>query len=457
MASTTEPTTTTVVSYSYVMNRKDSTCIELLQTKDESTKNGTEKEAVIQFRILKGSLTANNKFYNDFGDKKPFEFFKCYPIDSKISSLVVASSPADKDAKDDDRSATNLEKDYVHPVVWGIIEVTKSRLDGVEVGSKYLAQLPIGESVSFSSAKVDPATNNSVIVDRPGVFPAYNIFKKWDGDNEDYEDLALACFPGIVTGFGLNFNLRNHDYYGADAVVLTSASSKVALALAVYLKHNNSEDYPGTTKKIIGYTSESNKEFCEKTGLYDEVLGYEDTLKNLESTTGEIGDNNNKGKKNKMKYIVVDVSGRGEVYKRNVKEPNLEIVKVFAVGNTSNTSDDKSTFSILSMFGMAKMILTMMGAPSFFTSWMNPVVEPYLIMTDMAELKSKWGNEKLDTMQKDYTRIFCKAAASNGWISIRTCDTEESIQKAFSDIVQGLIPPSETIILDTIKAVAHRK
>lgn len=147
----------------------------------------------------------------------------------------------------------------------GIAQVSESHLDNVEVGTKFRAMLPIGESVSFRSAWVDEEDNNNLIVDRPTTNPVYNVFVKLSQnevtDDERYEDLALACSPGIVTGFGLNYRLRNQNFYGADVVVVTSASSKVAFALALYLRQNNDLSAEGMTK-IFGYTSESNKEFC---------------------------------------------------------------------------------------------------------------------------------------------------------------------------------------------------
>mmetsp|Transcript_6149 Transcript_6149/g.9442 ORF Transcript_6149/g.9442 Transcript_6149/m.9442 type:complete len:106 (-) Transcript_6149:39-356(-) len=105
---------------------------------------------------------------------------------------------------------------------------------------------------------------------------------------------------------------------------------------------------------------------------------------------------------------------------------------------------------------MAKMFLTMMGASGILTKWINPVQELYLIFNDIVYLKKEWGIEKFQKTLEDYVNIFC-TAASGKLITIRTCENEKSIQAAFSEIVQGSVPPTETIILDVAKAVAHRK
>jgi len=448
MASSSKSTDEVSPVYSYVTKKDDRKSIELLKTTVAQTEDIKGKDSGgIKFEILKGSLTANNKFYVDFGDKQPFNFFKCYPIDSKRSSLV---SPSAVDSSNVD--------DYAHPCVWGIAQVSESHLENVEVGTKFRAMLPIGESVSFQSAWVDKEDDNKLIIDRPTTNPAYNVFVKLSQnevtDDERYEDLALACFPGILTGFGLNYNLRNQNFYGADVVVVTSASSKVALALALYLRHNNdNEESAKGVKRIIGYTSESNKEFCRRTGLYDEILGYDDALNTID-TSDEDG-----ATKKAVKYVIIDIAGRGNVYNRIIQEPNVEIVKLLAVGNASATPDNESTFASFSFGATIKMVFAMMNILPWFSSWLNPTQELYFIFNDISDLQSKWGLQKLQTTMKEYERIFCKAATIPGkeWFSVRKCDNENSIQAAFHDIVQGTVPPSEAIILDVAKAVAHRK
>jgi hypothetical protein len=178
--------------------------------------------------------------------------------------------------------------------------------------------------------------------------------------------------------------------------------------------------------------------------LYDEILLYEELLDKKE-------DNNNKHNK----YLMIDISGRGRTYIMNEANPHTEIVKVLVVGNASNTNDKDSTFASFSVYATIKLMLTMMGAPTWIRSWMQPVQELYLIMDDMELLKSQWGITKLQSTQKEYARMFCQAAKT--WIRIRTCHDEKSIQAAYTDILDGTVPPSEAIVVDVAHAVAHRK
>ena len=117
------------ISYSFV-SKKDcftNKKLELLQTKHENT-----TPPAVSFKVIKGSMTANNKFYWSFGEKPPFNFNKCYPVDGKTSTLV-------------DNTDTQIGNDYMSPVVWGIAEVTSTTIEGVEVGAQYLGLLPIGD------------------------------------------------------------------------------------------------------------------------------------------------------------------------------------------------------------------------------------------------------------------------------------------------------------------------
>jgi Protein of unknown function (DUF2855) len=337
--------------------------------------------------------------------------------------------------------------EYVHPVVWGIAQVTKSKVEGVPVGTKYLAMLPMGENVSFSTAHLDPKDTSKVMIHRPETVEAYNTFIKIDADDPlaSPQDggLALACFPGIITGFGLYFRMVHTNCYGAERIVITSASSKVALAMALFVK-NDKERFGD--RKIIGYTSESTKKFCESTGLYDEVLGYDEPLGCKDQEDGP-----------PKKFVMIEISGRGDVYELNEKKnkSKAKIVKLLAIGNSANVENQQSTFAYFSTYATIKLMLTFMGAPAWVRSWMNPTQELYLITDDKDELTKKWGADKFRETQKEYARLFCDSVKD--WIRIRECDTEQAIGKAFTDMLEGSIPPTETIVLDAAKALKYRR
>jgi hypothetical protein len=86
----------------------------------------------------------------------------------------------------------------------------------------------------------------------------------------------MCVAPGAGSGFFLHQLLLDQKFYGADGVVLTSASSKFSLATAHLLRQEDRQK--GTIKRVIGLTSAKNKAFVESTQLYDAVVTYDEEL-----------------------------------------------------------------------------------------------------------------------------------------------------------------------------------
>lgn len=401
--------------YSFATQKSSLKNLELIQSAI-ATDTEDVASAAVTFKIVSASLSANNKFYLDFGEKPPFNFFQTYPVSD--ASTVVSDGAA-------------CEGKYVRPPVWGLCEVTASKVADVRVGDVCRAMLPLGTEVTFAKAHVEPKLGN-VVVDRPKTHSAYNTFNPIPSDsvchpNAPTSGLALTCFPGIITGFGLHFALKHANYYACDTIVVTSASSKVALAFAVYM-----QDVAG--KKVVGYTSSDNRAFCQSTGLYAQVLSYQDELP---TSLGDV--------------VMVDISGRGDLYATNKDR----VKKLLSIGNASGTADKDSSIAAFTALAKCKMILTMTGGPKWVRNLMNPTQELFLIMDTMQVLIEEWGKEKYLENIELYTKRFCDEASK--WIRERKCETEDAIQSAFGDIVQGSVPPSEFVLIDVAKAVAHRK
>jgi hypothetical protein len=102
-----------------------------------------------------------------------------------------------------------------------------------------------------------------------------------------------------------------------------------------------------------------------------------------------------------MKYVIIDIAGRGNVCNRIIHEPNVKIVKLLAVGNASTTPSNDSTFPSFSFGAKIKMVFAIMNIFPWFSSWLNPTEELYLIFNDVSDLQSKWGLQKLQTTMKE--------------------------------------------------------
>lgn len=95
--------------------------------------------------------------------------------------------------------------------------------------------------------------------------------------------------PLFTTSYLLYHFFNDNQSFGAKQVILTSASSKTAMAMAAVLKDHQSE----MGIKIIGTTSSGNKSFVESTGFYDEVYSYNDVdqIKNISTSVADFSGN----------------------------------------------------------------------------------------------------------------------------------------------------------------------
>ena len=85
------------------------------------------------------------------------------------------------------------------------------------------------------------------------------------------QDLEMVFRPLFTTSFLLEDLLADAGWFGADAVVLTSASSKTAYGTAQLLS-SRSDPRPA----VVGLTSPANLSFVRSLGCYDRVLTYTD-------------------------------------------------------------------------------------------------------------------------------------------------------------------------------------
>jgi hypothetical protein len=76
--------------------------------------------------------------------------------------------------------------------------------------------------------------------------------------------------PLFGTGFLLDAWLAEQEQFGARQIVLSSASSKTALAAAFQLSQRPQRDF-----QLMALTSPRHRSFCERVGCYDRVVEYE--------------------------------------------------------------------------------------------------------------------------------------------------------------------------------------
>ena len=157
--------------------------------------------------------------------------------------------------------------------MWGHARVVEDNDSGLAVGERVYGYLPMATHLDVVPGKVSAGGFVDTAEHRQPMSPIYNQYSRLAADPENdpqREGERMIFGPLFKTGFLIEYFMRGEGWFGAEAVILTSASSKTAMGLASVAKQNS----PGV--KRIGLTSAGNVDFVKGTGLYDDVLSYDE-------------------------------------------------------------------------------------------------------------------------------------------------------------------------------------
>lgn len=160
--------------------------------------------------------------------------------------------------------------------VWGFADVAESNCEGINVGERFYGYFPFGSQLVLQPGKVNDYGFIDTAAHRQSLPVVYNHYVRTINDpayTPDRENLQAIFRPLFSTAFLLDDFLGEQKAYGADTLVLSSASSKTAFSTA-FLLQKNRDDRPAY--QIIGLTSTQNVAFVKQLGCYDQVLSYDD-------------------------------------------------------------------------------------------------------------------------------------------------------------------------------------
>jgi Protein of unknown function (DUF2855) len=196
----------------------------------------------VRLKIESFSVTANNISYAVIGDR--FGYWNFFPA----------------------------EGDYGVVPMWGHAVVEESRHPDIAVGERVYGYLPMGTHLDVLPGKVSKGGFTDMAAHRQPMSPIYNQYSRLTADREHdpaKEAERMLFGPLFKTGFLIEAMFRREGWFGAQNLVMTSASSKTSMGLASVAK-----DLSQAVERI-GLTSSGNVEFVRNTGLYDQVLSYE--------------------------------------------------------------------------------------------------------------------------------------------------------------------------------------
>jgi len=195
----------------------------------------------VRLNIDAFALTANNVTYAAFGGA-PMHYWNFFPTSDQSMGRVP---------------------------VWGFATVAESKAEGVEVGKRLYGYYPISEELVVAPMKTSARGFFDGAAHRQGLAPIYNFYSFNDTDPsyvDGTEPQQMLFRPLYMTGWMICDSLMEGDPK-PEAAVISSASSKTAIATAHGLQRRG--------VKTVGVTSPRNVQFVKDTGLYDDVLEYD--------------------------------------------------------------------------------------------------------------------------------------------------------------------------------------
>lgn len=154
------------------------------------------------------------------------------------------------------------------PPVWGFARVIESKAPGVSEGARFWGYYPIGDAFD-AEARANRAGFIDAAPHRAAKAVVYNQYLDTSADQayaSAYEAEQTLFRPLYATGWWAADCIAET---APGAVVLSSASSKTALATAHQLRARSGA-------RSIGLTSARNRAYVAETGFYDRVLGYDE-------------------------------------------------------------------------------------------------------------------------------------------------------------------------------------
>ena len=199
------------------------------------------------------ALTANNVTYGLFGDAMSYwDFF-----------------PSGEDG-------------WGRIPVWGFGTVVASRAADVVIGERFYGYFPMATHLTVAPLRVKAGGFSDGSPHRAALHPLYNQYTNVAADplyDPSQEEAQMLLRPLFITSFVIDDLLADNAYFGAQAVILSSASSKTAYGSAWQLSLRR----PGGPE-VVGLTSPRNEAFVEALGCYDRVVTY-DAIAGLDPTT----------------------------------------------------------------------------------------------------------------------------------------------------------------------------
>lgn len=286
---------------------------------------------------------------------------------------------------------------------WGFAEVERSEAEGVEAGTRLFGYLPPSSHLVVTPAHADAGEAGFVDASphRAALPSAYHRYLATAADPfyaPGTEEVQMLLRPLFFTSFLIDDQLGDEGLTGRGPVLISSASSKTAIAAAYLLAQRDGVE-------LVGLTSARSAGFVAELGIYDSTVAY-DAIGSLDRGPATF----------------VDVAGDGEVRRAIHSHYGDDLVHSMAVGVT-HWED----------FGAGAGELP------------GPQPQFFFAPDRVSKRSAEWGRAVLESRVADAWHPFCKWTA--GWLEPIRGQGFEVVEAAYLDVLEGRVPPHQAHVL----------
>jgi hypothetical protein len=285
--------------------------------------------------------------------------------------------------------------------VWGFAEVEHSEAEGVEPGTRVFGYLPPSSHLLVTPADAGDAGFVDASPHRAALPSAYHRYLATGADpfyRADTEEIQMLLRPLFFTSFLIDDQLADEGLTAKGPVIVSSASSKTAIAAAFILARRDGVE-------LVGLTSPRSAEFVAGLELYDKTVAY-DAIDSLERGPATF----------------VDIAGDGAVRLAVHSHFGNDLVHSMAVGVTHWEELGSGAGDLPG------------PQPTFFFA------------PDRVTKRSQdWGRAELERRVVDAWHPFCEW--TGGWLETIPGEGFDALQSAYLDVLEGGVDPKHAHVL----------
>jgi len=287
--------------------------------------------------------------------------------------------------------------------VWGFATVAESNHAEFTEGEKLFGYFPPAHELKLTPSKVSSASFFDASEHRAELPPGYNVYRRTAGEanyDPSFDQERMLLFPLYLTAFCLHDMLQDNQWFGAEQVIIGSASSKTSIGLAYAIEEDDA------APSLVGLTSSRNKESVEKLGIYDSVVTYDD-IPSINAGSPA---------------VIVDMSANADMLSKL----------------HTHLGDNMKFCSNVGM-----------------THWADAGAQPGIIQErskmffapgHIQKRMQQWGPEQFDQASTEF--VVRTVMKSRAWLTMKQLDGLTGLSNVYDDVLHGRVSPEVGLIIN---------